>query len=58
MKSKDPESLYLGQGFKKRSFPDTRKEVEIKFRETPLFKARHQEEEEVNQLNLFDGKEG
>ncbi len=56
MKSKDPESLYLGQGFKKRSFPDTRKEVEIKFRETPLFKARLQEEE-VNQFNLFDRKE-
>jgi len=57
MKHEEPETLYLGQQFKKRNFPTTRKPVEMKFNETPLFKAQVKAEGEAHQGNLFQGKE-
>jgi len=48
------ETLYLGQEFKKRNFPKTRKPVDMKFKETPLFKAQAKAEEKETQLNLLD----
>ena len=58
MKKHDPESLYLGQEFKKRSFPQEAKTVEIKFQETPLFKIQVKAEKEKHQLKFKKQKKG
>lgn len=54
MKKKEDETLYLGQDFKKRFFPQDAKQVDINFKETPLFKAQTKAEEKQTQLNLLD----
>ena len=56
MKQKN-ETLYLGQEFKKRNFPKTKKAVDMKFKETPLFKAQAKAEIEAHQQSLFERKE-
>lgn len=54
MKKKPLETLYLGQDFKKRSFPQEPRQVEILFKETPLFKATEKAEKNDKQLTLFE----
>lgn len=54
--AKEPETLYLSGEFKKREFPPTKKEVEINFKDTPLFKAQVKAEIAAHQLTLFEEK--
>ncbi len=51
---KECESLYLNTGFKKRNFPDTKKQTEINFEDTPLFKSSVNADIKKKQLNLFN----
>ena len=52
---KKPETLTI-LGFEKRIFPKTKKQVDIKFEETPLFKASIEAEIEAKQLKLFNSE--
>jgi hypothetical protein len=54
LKKKEPESLYLGQEFKKRNFPTTAKEIDMKWKEAPLFEAQAKAEAKGKQLTLFE----
>lgn len=49
---KKPETLPI-LGFQKRNFPKTKKQIDIKFNETPLYKALIKAEIEAKQLKLF-----
>ncbi len=49
---KKPETLII-PNFQKRNFPKAKKQIDIKFNETPLFKAAIRAAIEARQLKLF-----
>lgn len=53
-KKQEPESLYLSKDFQKRFFPQEAKHVDMRFEETPLFKAQAKAKAEGKQLTLFE----